>query len=96
MGGVMAVLGLDNDLEAYAREVGRVENRLLWAHKQGMEFPPYILKALSGECRSLPGAARARLQVRHCTCCWIWVLESWRKLFGWPSLAVDETYADSS
>jgi hypothetical protein len=46
MGGVMADLGLDNDLEGYAREVGRVETRLLWAHKQGMEFPPYILKAL--------------------------------------------------
>jgi hypothetical protein len=46
MGGVMADLGLDDDLEGYAREVGRVENRLLWAHKQGMEIPPYILKAL--------------------------------------------------
>jgi hypothetical protein len=46
MGGVMADLGFDDDLEGYAREVGRVENRLLWAHKQGMEFPPYILKAL--------------------------------------------------
>jgi len=46
MGGVMIDLGLDDDLEGYAREVGRVENRLLWAHKQGMEFPPYILKAL--------------------------------------------------
>jgi hypothetical protein len=46
MGGVMADLGLDRDLEGFAREVGRVENRLLWAHKQGMEFPPYILKAL--------------------------------------------------
>jgi hypothetical protein len=46
MGGVMADLGLNDDLEGYAREVGRVENRLLWAHKQGMEFPPYILKAL--------------------------------------------------
>jgi hypothetical protein len=46
MGGVMADLGLDDDLEGYAREVGRVENRLLWADKQGLEFPPYILKAL--------------------------------------------------
>ena len=46
MGGVMADLGMDDDLEGYAREIGRVENRLLWAHKQGMEFPPYILKAL--------------------------------------------------
>ena len=46
MGGVAVDLGIDEDLEGYAREVGRVENRLLWAHKQGMEFPPYILKAL--------------------------------------------------
>jgi hypothetical protein len=46
MGGVIIDLGLDSDLKGYAREVGRVENRLLWADKQGMEFPPYILKAL--------------------------------------------------
>lgn len=46
MGEVMTKLGLDDNLEGYAREVGRVENRLLWAHKQGMDFPPYILKAL--------------------------------------------------
>ncbi|MCW2805885.1 MAG: hypothetical protein JWN06_4102 [Propionibacteriaceae bacterium] len=46
MGAVVVDLGLTDDLKAYAREVGRVENRLLWAHKQGMEFPPYILKAL--------------------------------------------------
>ena len=46
MGGVAVDLGIAEDLEGYAREVGRVENRLLWAHKQGMEFPPYILKAL--------------------------------------------------
>ncbi len=46
MGGVVKDLGLDADLEAYAREVGRVEQRLLWAHKEGMEFPAYILKAL--------------------------------------------------
>jgi hypothetical protein len=46
LGGVIAALGLDGDLEGYAREVGRVENRLLWAHKQGMEFPPYIHKAI--------------------------------------------------
>src|SRR6478672_6526314 len=46
MGGVVVQLGLDDDLAGYAREVGRVESRLLWAHKQGMQFPPYILKAL--------------------------------------------------
>jgi hypothetical protein len=46
MGGVITDLGLDADLAGYAREVGRVETRLLWAHRQGMEFPPYILRAL--------------------------------------------------
>jgi hypothetical protein len=46
VGGVMVHLGFDADLEGYSREVGRVEARLLWAHKQGMDFPPYILKAL--------------------------------------------------
>ncbi len=46
MGGVVIDLGIDADLQGYAREIGRVESRLLWAHRQGMEFPPYILKAL--------------------------------------------------
>ncbi len=46
MGRVAIDLGIDKDLAGYAREVGRVEQRLLWAHKQGMDFPPYILKAL--------------------------------------------------
>lgn len=46
MGGVAVDLGIDKDLAGYAREIGRVESRLLWADKQGMEFPPYILKSL--------------------------------------------------
>ena len=46
MGGVIKYLGLDADLEGYAREVGRLEARLLWANKNGMDFPPYILRAL--------------------------------------------------
>lgn len=46
MGAVVVGLGVDADLEAYAREVGRVENRLLWADDRGMGFPPYILNAL--------------------------------------------------
>jgi hypothetical protein len=51
MGGVAIDLGLDKDLAGYAREIGRVESRLLWAHKQGMQFPPYILKALTESVR---------------------------------------------
>jgi hypothetical protein len=46
MGGVVVALGLDADLEGYAREVGRLEARLLWANRNGMDFPPYILAAL--------------------------------------------------
>ncbi len=46
MGGVVIQLGLDSDLKGYAREVGRVESRLLWANRQGLEFPPYILRSL--------------------------------------------------
>ena len=46
MGQVAAELGIDADLAGYAREIGRVEQRLLWAHRQGLSFPPYILKSL--------------------------------------------------
>src|SRR5580765_755675 len=45
-GGVIDALGLDNDLQGYAREIGRVEARLLWAGQKGMEIPPYIFAAL--------------------------------------------------
>lgn len=46
MGGVVTALGFDADLDRYAREVGRIEAQLLWAHEQGMDFPPYVLRAL--------------------------------------------------
>ena len=46
MGRVAIDLGIDADLAGYAREIGRIERRLLWAHRQGMDFPPYILQAL--------------------------------------------------
>lgn len=45
-GGVVTALGLIDDLDGYAREIGRVESRLLWASRKGMEIPPYIFKAL--------------------------------------------------
>lgn len=46
MGGVMDTLGFSDDIDAYAREVGRLEARLLWANRNGMQFPDYVLKAL--------------------------------------------------
>ncbi|MFV0426549.1 MAG: GTP-binding protein LepA [Beutenbergiaceae bacterium] len=46
MGHVISTLGFDQQLERYAKEVGRIEANLLWANRNGMEFPPYVLKAL--------------------------------------------------
>lgn len=46
MGGVLVGLEMDQELEIYAKEIGRLEAKLLWANKNGMEFPPYFLKAL--------------------------------------------------
>lgn len=46
MGGVMVALGIDHDLAGYAKEIGRLEARLLWANRNGMEFPPYVLREL--------------------------------------------------
>lgn len=46
MGGVINTLGYDADLAGYAKEIGRLEAKLLWAERQGMDFPAYVLKAL--------------------------------------------------
>ncbi|MDN5570190.1 MAG: GTP-binding protein LepA [Propionibacteriaceae bacterium] len=46
MGEVIVQLGFDAELETFAREIGRLEARLLWAQHEGMQFPPYVLAAL--------------------------------------------------
>lgn len=46
MGGVMEALGFTDDLEAFAKDVGRFEAKVLWANRNGMAFPPYVLRAL--------------------------------------------------
>ncbi|MGO4958201.1 GTP-binding protein LepA [Luteococcus sp. Sow4_B9] len=46
MGTVIHQLGFEDELERYAKEIGRLEAQLLWAHEQGMEYPPYFLEAL--------------------------------------------------
>lgn len=46
MGGVLTSLNFDDELEKFAREIGRVEKSILFAHREGMKFPPYILEAL--------------------------------------------------
>lgn len=63
MGEVIDVLGFNGRLEAFAKEIGRLEAKLLWANKQGMEFPPYVLRALreSVELYREQGSFAARL-----------------------------------
>ncbi len=46
MGGVMEALGFTDDLEGFAKDVGRFEAKVLWANRDGMAFPPYVLRAL--------------------------------------------------
>ncbi|MDO5735680.1 MAG: GTP-binding protein LepA [Propionibacteriaceae bacterium] len=46
LGGVLTELGMDLEMEVYAKEIGRLEAKLLWAKDKGMEFPPYFLASL--------------------------------------------------
>src|SRR5664280_2664624 len=46
LGALMVGLEIDQELEKYARDIGRLEAKLLWANRNGMEFPPYFLEAL--------------------------------------------------
>ncbi len=45
-GAMMVAMGLDAELERYARDISRVEAELLWARRRGMEVPGYVLAAL--------------------------------------------------
>ncbi|MFK4089470.1 GTP-binding protein LepA [Kribbella sp. NPDC020789] len=48
-GTVMHSLGIssdDQDLRHFARQIGRVERELLWAGRQGIDAPVYIIEAL--------------------------------------------------
>ena len=46
MGEVITKLGFERELEVFAKEIGRLEANLLWAQRNGMDFPPYVLRAL--------------------------------------------------
>jgi len=46
MGEVMVELGFGDQLEMFAKEIGRLEAQLLWAQHQGMDFPPYVIAAM--------------------------------------------------
>jgi hypothetical protein len=55
-GDLMAALGIDRDLEAFAVQISRVERELLWARDQGMRVPDYVVAAF----REAVALARAR------------------------------------
>ena len=57
-GEVMASLGIDRDLEAFAAQISRVERELLWARDRGMRVPDYVVAAFR-EAVELAEARRA-------------------------------------
>ena len=62
-GVVMDALGITNRVEGFAEQASRVERELLWAHRQGMRVPPYVLRAF----REATELARARPAARVTT-----------------------------
>jgi hypothetical protein len=44
-GNVLVSLGLDEGMERAVRDITRIETQLLWANEQGMDVPPYALRA---------------------------------------------------
>lgn len=44
-GDVMDSLGITTTVETFAEQAARVERELLWAHRQGLRIPPYVLQA---------------------------------------------------
>jgi len=62
-GVVMDALGITHRVEDFAEQASRVERELLWAHRQGMRVPPYVLRAF----REATELARARPAARVTT-----------------------------
>jgi len=56
-GDMLATLGIDRDVEAFAAQISRVERELLWAHRAGLRVPPYVATAF----REAVEVAQARL-----------------------------------
>ena len=44
-GDMLQTLGIDREVEHFARQISRVEHELLWAHKRGLRVPPYVAAA---------------------------------------------------
>jgi hypothetical protein len=44
-GELMETIGIAEESDDFARQISRVEQELLWAHRQGMPLPPYVATA---------------------------------------------------
>lgn len=55
-GDLLGALGLDQRLTEFAEQISRVETALLWAHREGLPVPAYVLAAF----RDAVEEARAR------------------------------------
>src|SRR6478609_3590261 len=44
-GAMLGTLGIAHDADQFAAQISRVERELLWAHRNGLRFPPYVVKA---------------------------------------------------
>jgi hypothetical protein len=44
-GDMLHTLGIDRDVDDFARQISRVEHDLLWAHHDGLRVPPYVARA---------------------------------------------------
>lgn len=44
-GDVMKALGITDQVESFAEQGTRIERDLLWAHRQGLKVPDYVLRA---------------------------------------------------
>jgi hypothetical protein len=44
-GDMLSTLGIDREVDRFATQISRVERELLWAHKRGLQVPPYVAAA---------------------------------------------------
>ena len=44
-GDMLRTLGIDREVDRFATQISRVERELLWAHRRGLQVPPYVAAA---------------------------------------------------
>jgi hypothetical protein len=87
-GRVMHDLGLADDVEGHAAQLGVVDRELLWARDRGMRVPPYVLAALED---ALERAGRARVQPENRNVRSSRTTRAWSSTSGRPDTATVPT-----